>query len=144
MPDPPLLPTVPVIVDSALAGVLGVAGPVPDVRAVARWLVAQLAIQRSPRDLQLVVLTDADADAEPDWDWVRWLPHVRVDDPQFPLATVGNDRTTREERVKELLKLLDARTTAAEELRTTSFTPSLVVVFDGIRALRSLPGYPGC
>lgn len=140
VPDPPQLPTVPVTVDLAQAGVLGVAGPVPDVRAVARWLVAQLATQRSPRDLQLVVLTDADA--EPDWDWVRWLPHLRVDDPQFPLAIVGNDRATRDERVKELLKLLDARTTAAEELRTTSFTPALVVVFDGIRALRSLPGVP--
>jgi DNA segregation ATPase FtsK/SpoIIIE, S-DNA-T family len=59
---------------------------------------AQLVTLRSPRDLQLVVLTDADAG--PDWDWVRWLPHARMDDPQFPLAMIGNDRTTREERVR--------------------------------------------
>lgn len=139
-PDPPLLPAVPVTVDLAEAGVLGVAGPVPDVRAVARWLVAQLATLRSPRDLQLVILTDADARA--DWEWVRWLPHTRADDPQSPLAMVGNDRTTREERVKELLKLLDTRATAAQETRATSFTPSFVAVFDGIRALRSFPGVP--
>ncbi len=141
-PEAPRLATVPVGVDLAWAGVLGIAGPQSDTRAVARWLVAQLTTLRSPRDLQLTLLTDADADAEADWDWIRWLPHARTDDAQFPLAMVGNDRATREERIKELLKLLDARTEAAREERITSFTPSFVVVFDGIRALRSLPGVP--
>ncbi|MGH8907531.1 MAG: FHA domain-containing protein [Egibacteraceae bacterium] len=140
VPDPPRLPTVPVTVDLARAGVLGVAGPVAGTRAITRWLVAQLAILRSPRDLQVMLLTDADAG--PDWDWVRWLPHTRVDDPGFPLAMVGNDKATREERIKELLKLLDARTTAAREVRDAGFTPSFAIVLDGIRALRSLPGVP--
>jgi S-DNA-T family DNA segregation ATPase FtsK/SpoIIIE len=139
-PEPPWLSAVPVTVDLARAGVLGVAGPTPDVRAVARWLVAQLAVLRSPAGLQLVVLTDADAGT--DWEWVRWLPHTRVDDPQFPLAMVGNDKATRGERVKELLRLLAARTVAASESHVTSFTPCIVVIFDGIRALRSLPGVP--
>jgi len=139
-PDPPLLWNVPVTVDLATAGVLGIAGPAPEARAVARWLVTQLTILRSPRDLQVIVLTDADA--EPDWKWVRWLPHARQDDPQAPPAMVGNDKLTREERVKELLKLLDARAAAARDLHFTVFTPLVVVVFDGIRALRSLPGVP--
>ncbi|MGH2707087.1 MAG: FtsK/SpoIIIE domain-containing protein, partial [Actinomycetota bacterium] len=138
--EAPRLATVPVGVDLAWAGVLGVAGPQSDTRAVARWLIAQLATLRSPRDLQLTLLTDADAEA--DWDWMRWLPHARVEDAQFPLAMVGNDRGTREERIRELLKLLDARIEAAREEHITSFTPSFVVVFDGIRALRSLPGVP--
>ncbi len=137
---PPRLPTVPVGVDLAQAGVLGVAGPPGPIRAAARWLVAQLTTLRSPRDLQLVVLTDADAGA--DWDWIRWLPHIRPDDPQAPPALVGNDRTTREERVKELLKVLEARAEVDKEHRGLTFTPTYVVVFDGIRPLRSVPGVP--
>ena len=139
-PNPPVLSDVPVTVDLATAGVLGIAGPPSEGRAVVRWLVAQLAILRSPRDVRLVVLTDPDA--RTDWDWVRWLPHVRDEDPQAPPALIGNDKLTREERVKELLKLLEARAAAARDLHFTTFSPLVVVVFDGIRALRSLPGVP--
>src|SRR5713226_6757897 len=55
---------------------------------------------------------------------------------------VGNDRATQEERAKELLKLLDIRTAAKREQQVSAFLPSVVVVFDGIRALRFLPGIP--
>jgi DNA segregation ATPase FtsK/SpoIIIE, S-DNA-T family len=40
------------------------------------------------------------------------------------------------------LKLLDARATAASELHATTFTPSFVIILDGVRVLRSLPGMP--
>ena len=131
---------IPVAVDLAEAGVLGIAGPLPAARAVTRWLVTQLATFRSPRDLQLVLLTDA-ATGE-DWEWVRWLPHIRVDDPDAPPALVGNDRSTREERVKELLAVLEARATIAREERVESFTPSVVAIVDGIRSIRAMPGVP--
>lgn len=139
-PTPPTLNQVPVVVDLARVGVLGVAGPPAEVRGLARWLIVQLAVLRSPRDLQIVLLTDADADA--DWHWVRWLPHVRLDDPVAPHGLIGNDRATREERIKEMLKLLDVRTAAARDERAAGFSPAYVVVYDGIRSLRSLPGLP--
>lgn len=138
-PSPPVIPNRPVTVDLAKAGVLGVAGPVDVVRGVARWLVAQLAVLRSPRDLQIVVLTEAGASA--DWDWVRWLPHARVDDPRSAAALIGIDRTSREERVKEIVKTLDLRVAMAKDDRSVElFFPTIVVVMDGVRALRAVPG----
>ncbi|MDP9419308.1 MAG: FtsK/SpoIIIE domain-containing protein, partial [Actinomycetota bacterium] len=139
-PDPPGLGAVPVTVDLARAGVLGVAGPVPETRGVARWLVTQLATLRSPRDLRVVVLTDGRAG--PDWNWVRWLPHARVDQPGAATAAVGNDEITREDRVRELSSLLDERLVASREQERGRFSPTVVVVLDGMRALRSLPGLP--
>lgn len=139
-PNPPLIRRLPVAVDLAEAGVLGVAGPTSTARSVARWLLMQLATLRSPRDLQVALLTESST--ADDWDWIRWLPQARLGEPQLPLALVGNDKMTREERVKELLKMLDARLEAAREDNVELFTPSVVVVFDGVRALRSMPGVP--
>jgi len=139
-PTPPQLRQVPVTVDLARVGVFGIAGPSPEVRGLARWLLVQLAVLRTPRDVQIVVLTEPGAGG--DWHWVRWLPHARTDEPGAPHALIGNDRTTRDERIKELVKLLDARNALKREERAGTFTPAYVVVFDGIRALRSLPGVP--
>ncbi|HEY7010044.1 MAG TPA: FtsK/SpoIIIE domain-containing protein, partial [Jatrophihabitantaceae bacterium] len=66
------LPAVPVLVDLA-AGPVGVAAPPEVRRALARWLVAQLAVQASPADVELVLLVGDDAE----WSWTRWLPHLR-------------------------------------------------------------------
>ncbi|MBW3575670.1 MAG: FHA domain-containing protein [Actinobacteria bacterium] len=139
-PEPPVLPAVPVTVDLATAGVLGVAGPVGETRAVARWLITQLAALRSPRDLQVVVLTDGKAGA--DWEWLRWLPHARPEGAGAPAAAVGNDDVTREDRLRELSALLEERLAAAGEGGSARFSTSVVVVLDGMRALRELPGLP--
>ncbi|MGQ0679491.1 MAG: FtsK/SpoIIIE domain-containing protein [Actinomycetota bacterium] len=138
--ESPRLATVPVGIDLAWAGVLGVAGPVQATRGVARWLIAQFATLRSPRDLSIIVLTQSAA--KDDWDWVRWLPHVRVDDPHYPVAMIGNDQSSRQERIRELLKLVEVRTEMAREERVTRFIPSVLVVLDGVRALRAIPGMP--
>lgn len=138
--DAPRLSWVPVTVDLGTAGVIGVAGTVAQRRAVARWLVAQLAATRSPRELQLVVLTDSDA--APDWEWVRWLPHARLDDRNGPVALVGNDRTSRDDRLRELTKLLDARQSAAADHGEPVRSPAIVQVLDGAREMRSLAGVP--
>lgn len=136
-PDP-VLPPVPVVVDLKHAGVLGVAGTDPQLRACARWLVAELAALHSPRNLGIMVLTNAEL--RQDWEWVRWLPHARVDIPGYPLAMIGNDRVTRDQRVKELLKLIEERAEVARDV--DAFEQSIVVVFDGIRAMRATPGVP--
>ena len=56
-------------------GVLGLTGPLPLVRGVARWVMGQLLALHSPRDLSLVALVDGEAE---DWRWLRW-----------PAASVG-------------------------------------------------------
>ena len=143
--DVPELPAAPVAVDVRAAGVVGVAGPLPAARAVARWLVLQLAVWHPPTALQLVVLT-ADDDASAGWDWVRWLPHARRADPGGPLAAVGNDADTCDDRVRELLALLDERVAAAPGGLTGRLNapaarlPYVVVVLDGARELRAVPG----
>jgi DNA segregation ATPase FtsK/SpoIIIE, S-DNA-T family len=138
--EAPHLSWVPVTVDLGAAGVIGVAGTVAQRRAVARWLVAQLAATRSPRELQLVVLTDSNAGEE--WEWVRWLPHTRLEDRNGPLALIGNDRASRDDRLRELVKLLDARQSAAGDHGETVRSPAVVLVLDGVREMRSLAGVP--
>lgn len=138
--EPPNLAWVPVTVDLATAGVMGVAGTTSERRALARWLLAQLATSRSPRELQIVLLTEADAAA--DWEWLRWLPHTRIGEQEAPLALVGNDRSSRDDRVRELVKLLDARQAAAKEHGDAVRSPAIVLVLDGVREMRSLPGVP--
>lgn len=138
--DPPRLSWVPVTVDLGTAGVIGVAGTVTQRRAVARWLVSQLACTRSPRELQIVLLTEADAAG--DWEWVRWLPHSRVEDHNGPVALIGNDRASREDRLRELVKLLDARQSAAADHGEPVRSPAIVLVLDGAREMRSIAGVP--
>ena len=87
-PEPPMLDDVPVTVPLPEAGgVLGVAGPAREVHATARWLVAQAAVLHSPRDLSIIVLTDAEGRA--DWEWTRWLPHC-------PAGRPGGGRADRQ------------------------------------------------
>ena len=54
----------PVTVPLTERGVLGVAGPGDEPRALGRWLVAQIAVLHSPNDVQLCVLTDSSGQAE--------------------------------------------------------------------------------
>ncbi|WP_134772090.1 FtsK/SpoIIIE domain-containing protein [Ornithinimicrobium flavum] len=133
------VPDVPVTVDLAAAGVTGVAGPTR--RATARWVVAQLAVLHSPVDLRMTLLTSPEGEA--DWHWARWLPHLRSDEGDAELAQVGVDEESTAARIAELVGILEARTQA---LANRSFAgsgdafPPLLVVLDGSRRLRLLPG----
>jgi DNA segregation ATPase FtsK/SpoIIIE, S-DNA-T family len=141
-------PDVPVVVPLAEAGVTGVAGP-PEARlGLARFVLGQLAVLHSPADLDVVLLTESSA-AE-DWNWVRWLPHVRSDLGDSELAHVGVDDETVSLRIAELLRTLDERTAAARD-RSSSLlgggggavtAQPMLVVLDGARRLRLLPGVP--
>ncbi|WP_405400194.1 FtsK/SpoIIIE domain-containing protein [Streptomyces microflavus] len=125
---------VPVTVGLRGHRVLGIAGRGEAVRAVARWVVGQAAILHSPRDLQLYVLTGPGG--ERDWAWVRWLPHVRPRPGQDTVITVGTDTESAARRVSELTALITARTAAG----ATTGQQDVLVVLDGARRLRSLPG----
>jgi DNA segregation ATPase FtsK/SpoIIIE, S-DNA-T family len=148
------IPDAPVTIPLTERGVLGVAGPADSPRGLGRWLVAQAASLHSPTDLRIYVLTDAAGQRS--WEWVRWLPHCR---PRAgagaglggSAALVGNDAESVATRIAELLALISARYKAlresgqavafgAADQAPTRFEDDVVVVFDGSRKLRSLPG----
>lgn len=136
------LPDMPVTVDLADAGVVGVAGPAEQAAGLARWLLAQVACQHTPDDAHIVFLTAGRAAG---WDWVRWLPHARSDDPGSCVARVGNDPETVAARVKEIAELIRTRTPPpghTGRVDAASF-PAVVVAVDDYPALRETPGLSG-
>jgi S-DNA-T family DNA segregation ATPase FtsK/SpoIIIE len=134
------VPDAPVTVPLRERGVLGVAGPQGVPRTLGRWLVAQAATLHSPNDLQICVLTDPAADAS--WDWVRWLPHARPASGQQASVLIGNDAETVAARIAELQAAVTARQQARREAGALAEfrDPDTVVVLDGSRRLRSMPG----
>ena len=134
-----LVPDAPVTISLPERGVIGVAGPGAAPQAIARWLVAQAATLHSPSDVQICLLTDASG--RDGWEWVRWLPHCRPGAGQDCAVLIGNDAESVAARIAELIAIVDARRQAASERRPdVQFRPDIMVVFDGSRRLRSLPG----
>ncbi|MGW1994987.1 FtsK/SpoIIIE domain-containing protein [Embleya sp. NPDC001921] len=134
------VPDVPTAVDLPQQGVLGVAGPNGPALRLAGWLVAQAAIMHSPRDVQVRLLTGA-AGAEA-WGWLAWLPHARGTVRGGPEVLIGSDPETIAARVAELVQVVRARKAASETLlRNAVFAePDVVLVVDGARRLREIPG----
>ena len=62
----PAARSVPIALPLPRLGVIGLAGPAGQGRALARWLVAQAAALHSPRDLRIVVLA-ASPQAGAEW-----------------------------------------------------------------------------
>jgi DNA segregation ATPase FtsK/SpoIIIE, S-DNA-T family len=150
LPPVPADRDVPVSLPLPQLGVVGLAGPRDSSRALARWLVAQAATLHSPRDLSIVVFsTDPQAGAH--WNWVRWLPHNVPAHGEDCVALVGADPDAARRRVAEL------SAQAAERIKIASdpahslmagagagagIGPRILVVLDGARALRRIPGMP--
>lgn len=89
---PRVLTGVPITV-ALTEGVLGLAGPLPLVRGIARWLLGQLLALHSPRDLSVVALVDGEAE---DWRWLVWpAASVRIV-ATTPLAHRAAARSLRE------------------------------------------------
>jgi S-DNA-T family DNA segregation ATPase FtsK/SpoIIIE len=133
------IPDAPVTVPLPQRGVLGVAGPGDAPRAVGRWLVAQAATLHSPNDLQIWILTDNSG--QPVWEWARWLPHCRPGQGQNSVSLIGNTAESVSTRIAELLAIISGRRQAmGNSHQPVQFTPDIMVVFDGSRKLRSLPG----
>ena len=138
-----LIPDAPVTVPLAGRGVAGIAGPGDVPRSAGRWLVTQVASLHSPEDVQVCVLTGAGGQAA--WEWVRWLPHCRPAGGQNCAVLVGADAETVAARIAELQAIITARGKALREHGVAGgrFGHDIVVVFDGSRKLRSLPGAIG-
>ncbi|MBE8477018.1 FtsK/SpoIIIE domain-containing protein [Streptomyces justiciae] len=131
----------PVALSLRSLGVIGMAGPGDSARSMGRWAVAQTAALHSPMDVQFYVLSENTA--QESWDWTRWLPHAKPGSGQDVNVLIGTDAETVGARIGELTQILDARKKAAEQNKGqgTNFSdPDIVVVWDGSRRLRSLPG----
>ncbi|MFI6091354.1 FtsK/SpoIIIE domain-containing protein [Streptomyces sp. NPDC051218] len=143
-PEPPVVTNVPAVVPLAELGVIGVAGHRSLSLTMAHWLVAQATVLHSPRDLSLVVLSSA-GDAQTAWDWAHWLPHTAPQLGQDCISLIGSEPEVVGRRVHELLAELERRKAgakdfgAAKSLRPDPFT---LVVLDGARLLRRMPGVP--
>jgi len=134
---------VPVVLSLARTGVVGLAGSGSRPRLLGRWLVGQLAVAQSPHDVRLVVLTSVPA--LPEWAWATWLPHARPGDGDEALAAIGADGETIGRRLAELSLVLQERRAAssARSANPQRFSPEYVVVLDGARRLRAMPGVVG-
>jgi S-DNA-T family DNA segregation ATPase FtsK/SpoIIIE len=151
---PPIAQTVPVSLPVAELGVVGLTGPRKGSRALARWMVAQAAALHSPRDLAVVVLCadsgSADDDAAEQWNWVRWLPHCAPHEGEDCAVMVGTDPESVAHRVTELAIRITERRREAQSTTNpfagsgSAATPpyNILVVLDGARLLRRVPGMP--
>ncbi|HEY3506126.1 MAG TPA: FtsK/SpoIIIE domain-containing protein [Actinocatenispora sp.] len=132
---------VPVAVDVAAAGVVGVAGPRAARLAASRALLSQAAALHAPHDLGIVVLTGLDT--ADDWEWASWLPHTRAyAGDSAARRTVGTDAEQAEARLAELRALIDTRR-ADQRAALRDGAPTgrrILVVVDGARRLRGLTG----
>ncbi|HEY2279625.1 MAG TPA: FtsK/SpoIIIE domain-containing protein, partial [Streptosporangiaceae bacterium] len=135
-----MIPEAPVTIGFPERGVLGVAGPGDLPRATGRWLVAQAAALHSPNDLRICLLTDSSG--RDSWEWARWLPHGRPQAGQDTAMLIGNDAESVATRIAELVALIGAREQAVTATggQPGRFRPDILVVFDGARKLRMLPG----
>lgn len=107
-----LIHDVPVVVEPATAGGVGVAGPREVAAAMARAFVVQAAALHSPEEMSIGVV--ASARTAPEWDWVKWLPHV--DGPRSPIEAphLASTDGGASQLVSELAELVSTR--AAEKL----------------------------
>ncbi|GAA4237195.1 FtsK/SpoIIIE domain-containing protein [Actinomadura meridiana] len=129
---------VPVVLPLTDLGVVGLTGPRHASRALARWMVAQAAALHGPGDLAIIVLTD-DPAAGDEWNWVRWLPHCAPREGEECVALVGADPDSVARRVTELaIKVTQRR--RADEAEPPPY--NILIVLDGARALRRVPGMP--
>lgn len=116
---------VPVAVSLAPGDIVGVVGPQPAARAVARSLVLQAAVLHGPADLAVAGLVPG---GTREWSWLRWLPHTADAAGGGPGALAATES--------------GALAAAAETAAAGCAQRILLAVIDGTEALtgRSAPG----
>ncbi|QCX28301.1 FtsK/SpoIIIE domain-containing protein [Nocardioides jishulii] len=124
---------VPTWLGLAQLGVIGVAGEPESAVPMAQWLLGQVALLHSPKDVRIVALSDPEGHT--DWEWLRWLPHLR-DEADGVGISIGARQESVGRRLNELLQVIEAREAARGESRLGQ---DHVVLLDGARRLRTLP-----
>ena len=162
----PRVPTVPVTVDLASYGVVGLVGPRPELARLARYAVAQAAGAHSPKDVEIVmiapeVLSSGTSSAssptngyaphsgathagEEHWRWTRWLPHLKPEDGQDCTRLLGLGPEQARARLAELVARIRSRR-GMPGATPPGVTPvpdsgrAVVVVIDPILPLAGVP-----
>ena len=131
------LPCVPVSVDLAPGGVIGLTGDRRAALAVARSLLCQAAATSGPADLTVAVFTDDDRVRE--WDWAKWLPHVvsRGGGAQVRLLSAGPEMA--EALAGDLLAAYARPGDRGSPDQDRRARPVLLVVVDGRSLLEGRP-----
>ncbi|WNF30689.1 FtsK/SpoIIIE domain-containing protein [Streptomyces sp. C11-1] len=129
---------VPVTVPLRSSGVMGVAGGAA-AEPLVRWLIAQAAVLHSPSDLRICVLSGTGGAER--WSWVHWLPHC-APLGEDTISLVGASAESVGRRIAEITAVIAARQQAGDRAPRGGAVgePDLLVVLDGARRLRSLPG----
>ncbi|WP_211588820.1 FtsK/SpoIIIE domain-containing protein [Allorhizocola rhizosphaerae] len=131
----------PTALDIAEAGVIGIAGRREPVIALARACLTQLSTLHAPHDLGIVVITGQDRAAE--WEWAAWQPHTLPHSPDFACRRLlATDAHQAASRIAELRRTIEDRLADQRSALRQSgpIGRRLLVVVDGSRQLRALPG----
>ncbi|HEV2346869.1 MAG TPA: FtsK/SpoIIIE domain-containing protein [Actinocrinis sp.] len=143
--DAARLTQVPVAVDLAEGGVLGLEGDRAVALAAARAALCQAVAGSGPADVAVALFVDEDRIA--DWDWTKWLPHGA--DPRSGasrLVAVGAERC--EALARNLLsesaaaaagREADLKRSGTSAGQGTPGTPVLLAVVDGATLLEGRP-----
>ena len=122
---------VPAWLDLTRLGVVGLAGEDDTREPLAHWLVAQVALLHSPRDVRVTVLSDQHGESV----GLGPVAAARLVDADTVLLGTEQDSVAR--RLAELAALVDARTELVRD--KVRPVPDVLVVLDGARWLRTLP-----
>ena len=131
---------VPVGIRMRAEGVVGLCGDGSGVDALGRWLLGQASVLHAPDDLRIVVLTGSEREQQ--WGWLRWLPHCRVTGEPVG-AVIGTEQGSVSRRVGELGQVIAERSKKDGMVPPGGDVPprpDFLVVLDGARRLRTLPG----
>jgi len=115
------------------SGPVGLVGPRPAVRALARALAVQLATLHSPDEVKLAALFPAGE--EGDWAWLRWLPHVWTEDRNHRLLAC------RKDMAHNLLAGLETQL-SGRRLQKNGSGPALVVILADPNLAENEPAIP--
>jgi S-DNA-T family DNA segregation ATPase FtsK/SpoIIIE len=122
----PSVAFVPVVLSLA-AGALGIAGPTPYGRGLARWVLAQLLVLHSPNDVRILALLD---DCGPGWRWLRWSNN----------CTVALTEAERGDLLDSAVALVTSRLHGAPTGAMPWVGPWTVLLIDPASSVASLPG----
>ena len=117
---------VPITVDLAECGVVGLHGPDDVVNGVASSMVIQAACLHSPEDLTVVAAV-GDRTLS---DWMKWLPHTRSVVSPLPGPHVATTRTEADILLRRLLEVLDFRRSGGERDVAGRRWPWIMAVLD--------------
>ncbi|WP_113783227.1 FtsK/SpoIIIE domain-containing protein [Geodermatophilus sp. TF02-6] len=101
----------PVVVELAVTGGLGVAGPRRPAVGVLAGVLVQLAALHAPGEVDLALLTTPDR--LPEWGWLRWLPHL--DPASVHVSSPAPDDADGAAELRWLTALLARRAGAAAD-----------------------------